>query len=300
MSKEELKIVDLAEDNLDEVFEELESEVPEENVQSSEDRKKKMTRINNLLVLVGVLCIGIALYGLYDVYKGYKTDTDIYEHAVEEYVEIYVPENDEVEIPWYELAWVDIVAVQNEYPDVIGWIMFEDGSISYPVVQGDDNDKYLYMAYNGKEAKAGSIFMDANAKDDFSDTHTIIYGHNMKNLSMFGKLKYYKTQKDYYDGHKYFLVFRKNEILRYQIFSYQEVPDDSYIYQEDFTSAKQLADSLQPNSMVNANLDISDENRIITLSTCTAADDERFIVSAVLVERYNLRGQKLFDELNKE
>ena len=299
MSKVELEITDLAEDDLEEITEVVTEEFAKEDVQAIVKKQKKNSA-SNVLILAGLLCIGIALYGLYDIYRDYKTSDSIYEQAIEEYVQIYVPEGDAVDVPWYEYAWVDIVAVQQENPDVIGWIMFEDGSISYPIVQGDDNDKYLHMTYDGKEAKAGSIFMDANDNDDFSDTHTIIYGHNMKNLSMFGKLKYYKTQKDYYDGHKYFLVFRGNEILRYQIFSYQEVPDDSYIYQEEFTSAKQLADRLQPNSMVDAKLDISDENRIITLSTCTAADDERFIVNAVLVERYNLRGKKLFDELNKE
>lgn len=258
--------------------------------------KKKMNWQSLIFVVIGALCIGIALYGLYGIYKDYKISDDIYEQVTSEYVEIQVAESETPEIPWYELAAVNVADLKSKYADVVGWIYFEDGSISYPLVQGVDNNQYLHTTYDGVAAKAGSIFLEATHSDDFSNTHTLIYGHNMKNLSMFGKLKYYKTKEGYYDGHEYFLVYRENEILRYKIFSYQEVPEDSYIYTEYFNSAKQLADRLKPTSMVNANLEISDEDRIVTLSTCTAADDERFIVSAVLVESYNLVDRVLIDE----
>lgn len=258
--------------------------------------KKKIEWKNVVLVLAGIICIGVALNGLFGIYKDYKTSDDIYEKATEEFVEINLPDENSSEIPWYELIRVDISRMQEKNSDVVGWIFFEDGSISYPIVQGVDNDQYLHTTYDGIEAKAGSIFMEASDSSDFSDTHTLIYGHNMRNLSMFGKLKYYKTKEGYYDEHKYFQILKENEILRYQIFSYQEVPEDSYVYFENFTSAEELAKLLQPNSMINAKLDIMPEDKIITLSTCTAMDDERFIVSAVLVETYNLNGEKQTEE----
>ena len=76
--------------------------------------------------------------------------------------------------------------------------------------------------------------------------------------------------------------------LRYQIFAYQEVPVDSFVYYEDFSSAKELGNRLLEKSIVKPDIAIPEDGKIITLSTCTADDNRRFVVSAVLVERYSL------------
>lgn len=265
------------------------------------NKKKNMMSI--FLTAIGGLCIAIALYGLYGIYKEYKEADDIYDEATDEFVEINLQEIttevDGTEVvyrgPWYELASVNLSSLQKKYPDIVGWIFFEDGLINYPVMQASDNQTYLYMTYNGKESKSGSIFMEATHSSDFSDTHTIIYGHNMKNLSMFGRLKHYKTQAGYYDSHAYFQIFRGDEILRYQIFSYQDVSVDSFVYQEHFTSAKELANRLLKTSYINPGLNIEADDKIITLSTCTADDDHRLVVSAVLVEKYSLTDKALIE-----
>ena len=295
MSNEEIKVTDLN-------VEEEAGEVGENN-----SSKKPKNIVSILLILVGVLCVGIALYGLYGIYNDYKEADDIYSEAEEEFVQIHIPEAEQsTEIdgtevvvpkgPWYELATVDLKGLQKKYSDIVGWILFEDGLISYPVMQADNNDKYLYTTYNGKESKSGSIFMETTHSGDFSDTHTIIYGHNMKNLSMFGRLKHYKTKAGYYNGHEYFQIFRGDEILRYQIFSYQDVPIDSFVYQEYFTSAKELSNRLLKTSYINPGLKIEDDDKIITLSTCTADDDHRFVVSAVLIEKYSLTEKTLIED----
>lgn len=267
---------------------------------------RKKTRASIVLIVCGAFCIGIAIYGLYNIYKDYKEAEDIYEKVESEFVEIHSPEELTTEIngtevvlkkgPWYELATVDLASLQKRYPDIVAWIFFEDGLISYPVMQGDSNDSYLYTTYNGKESKAGSIFVEETHNADFSDTHTIIYGHNMKNLSMFGRLKHYKTKAGYYEEHAYIQIFRGDEILRYQIFSYQDVPIDSFVYQERFTSAKELASRLLKTSYVNPGLTIDAEDKIITLSTCTADEDHRLVVSAVLIEKYDIKNKVLIEE----
>lgn len=282
MNKEELEVTDLSD------------EEKVEEVTETKKKKKKFNIVSLMLVLVGVICIGVSIYGLYGIYKEYKTAVDRYDNLEVEFVQIYVPSDDnsvteeEPQVPWYQLVSVDIEGLQKKYPDVVGWIFFEDGLISYPVMQTDDNSTYLYSTYDGRESKSGSIFMETTHSADFSDTHTIIYGHNMKNLSMFGRLKHYKTKAGYYDEHQYFQIFRGNEILRYQIFAYQDVPVDSFVYQEFFTSARVLSNRLLANSMVNPGLEIEDDDKIITLSTCTADDEHRFVVSAVLVETYTI------------
>lgn len=285
MSKKDLNAVDL---NVEEVVENDGTEKP----------KAKLNFFSIILILVGIICIGVSAWGLYGIYTEYQVAVDRYNELENEFVEIYTPPvnteddtdstEDAPQVPWYQMISVNLEGLQKKYPDIVGWIFFENETISYPVLHAEDNDKYLRTTYDGKSATAGSIFIEATHSGDFSDTHTIVYGHNMKNLSMFGKLKYYKTQDGYYDTHQYFQIFSGNKIMRYQIFAYQEVGVDSFVYQEAFTSGRVLANKLVANSMVNPRLDIKDNDKIITLSTCTTEDEYRFVVSAVLVETYTI------------
>ena len=252
---------------------------------------KNIDKRRVFFLAIGVLCIGIAIYGLLDIFLDYKKSDDIYTQAEEEFVQVHVNTEEvlpEDRGPWYEYISVNIAGLQQINPEIVGWIYFEDGAISYPVLKGTDNEKYLNITYNGSYAKAGSIFMDASHSSDFSDTLTLIYGHNMKNLSMFSKLKYYKTQRNHYVGREYFQIHKGDEILRYQIFAFKDIPHDGFIYQGGFNSATQLAYQMLEGSYINPNLPIEDDDKIVVLSTCTSDDTRRFVVGAVLIERYSL------------
>lgn len=284
-----------------------------------ENRKKKMNPVSIICMLIGVVCIVIAGCGIYGIYKDYKVGDDIYMEAESEFVQIHIPteepsddietEDDAVEDkvnkevgykgPWYERATVDVAGLKAQYPDVVGWLLFEDCKISYPIMHAASNDTYLYTAFNGVESIAGSIFVEATHSGDFSDKHTLIYGHNMKNGSMFGRLHYYRRSNEYYEedwSRQYFQIFTENEILRYKIFAYQEVSIENFIYTEFFTSATDLGNRLLENSRIKPDVTIPEDGRIITLSTCTAAEENRFVVSAVLVERYSLTDNTLITE----
>lgn len=282
----------------------------------SSEAKKKNNLVSIICTIVGVICIGVAGYGLWGIYQDYKVGDDIYQEAESEFVQIHIPVDNEEEFstessevtsevpqgptgPWYELASVDVTGLKNKYPDVVGWILFENGMISYPVVHSDSNDTYLYTTYNGVESIGGSIFVEAVHSGDFTDTHTLVYGHNMKNGSMFGKLHYYRRSNDYYNNrqsNQYFLIFTEEEILRYHIFAYQEVTVDSFVFKEYFTSGKELGDRLLQNSRIKPEVTIPEDGRIITLSTCTAGEENRFVVSGVLVERYSLTDKTIIEE----
>ena len=105
---------------------------------------------------------------------------------------------------------------QNE--DVVGWIKFINLDISYPVMQGSTNDEYLRHTWSGMANNSGSIFMESLNTSDFQDSHTIIYGHNMKDGSMFGKLKNYKEEGGY-EKAPYFFIYTENVAYAYQIFA---------------------------------------------------------------------------------
>lgn len=128
--------------------------------------------------------------------------------------------------------------------------------------------------------------MEAANEPDFSDYHTILYGHNMKNGSMFGKLKNFKEQ-EFYEENQYFTIYTQETAYRFHIFSVQTVPVDDKIYTVGFgpdEEFKKFAIALQENSLYDTGVEVSGESKIVTLSTCTYSDKLRFVVHGVCVE----------------
>lgn len=237
-----------------------------------------------IVYIVGFVMIIIAGFNIIKILGDYSRSNDLYDDLAKNYYSQGDGDN------WYDMARVDMAKLQEENEDIVGWIMFENEDINYPVLKGEDDDEYLHTTYDGKEATAGSIFMEAENTSDFQDSHTIIYGHNMRNLSMFGKLKYYNRQKDYYKDHQYFQIFTKDHIYRYRIFAYNTVTRDSFIYKipfgedDDFT---EFLDRIIKTSFNNDEIEVSNTDKLITLSTCsTSGENNRFVVHAIRVDEY--------------
>ena len=260
----------------------------------------------NIGIILGAIIMGIAAVNIGLSLLDYQKASTVYDDLEQDYVIVADQEKKEdknqpasqeqtsqeapevAEIPWNEMVKVNMEGLQELNPDIKGWIYFENETISYQILQGKDNEEYIRTTYNGKEATAGSIFMDVENKADFTDNHTLIYGHNMKDLTMFGKLKYYKTDEDYFPDHKYFQIITSNKKLRYQVFAYKEVEEDSLIYavysnsNTDFYKfAKNVISSANqcPEGVI-----VGYDDRVVTLSTCTDRDDKRFVVCGILVE----------------
>ena len=166
-----------------------------------------------------------------------------------------------------------------------GWLYIEALDISYPVVQGPDNDAYLHTTYEGTSNFAGSIFLDYQNQGDFSDGNTIVYGHNMKNLSMFGKLKQMKEQEKYRDS-VYFWMLTPESNDVYQIFSafYTEADSDVYtLYSGGGEAFVQYLNTMAARAEIPVEQPEMDEHsHIIVLSTCAASDTTgRFVVLGV-------------------
>ena len=192
---------------------------------------------------------------------------------------------------WYHDIDVDFAGLKEQNKDIVGWIYFEDEeSISYPLLYSGD-DYYLRRNYLKEEETAGSIYIDGNNSPDLDDAHTLIYGHNMRNLSMFGKLRYYKTEEDYLKTHRYFQLITESGIYRYEIFAYKDVSTlTGGIYttwkyvDDDFKEF--VEDTICQGSYVDADIDVDDETHIVTLSTCSYDSDVRFTVSGVRVDEH--------------
>lgn len=170
--------------------------------------------------------------------------------------------------------------IAHSYRDVIGWIDFESLPISYPLLHGETNDKYIRTTFKGTKATAGSIFMESLNSADFSDQHTIIYGHNMKNETMFGQLKKYESE-EFLEENKFFTIYTpQEEALQYEIISCMVVPVDSFAYRISFED-----DSDYWNFLQLLGYEGEDTPQSITLSTCAGSDKTyRLVVNAVRIE----------------
>ncbi len=183
---------------------------------------------------------------------------------------------------------VDLKSLREINDEVIGWIYFEDGLISYPILHADDNEKYLKRNYMEKYMASGSIFMDKDGDPDMSDHYTLLYGHNMRDLTMFGKLRYYRSDKNYYKEHEFFQILTEEGVYRYRVFAFKEISADSDVFsviKADEDGLKAFADKyLIPGSNVNTDTTIKDSDHVLALSTCVNDYAYRFIVCGVRVD----------------
>ena len=254
-------------------------------------------------ILLGILCIGIAVFLLWHMQSEYKESDRFYQKLEDRALKkdagsqhskqneqneqiVQKAEDSEKQASAADAASleVDFDALKQVNGDIIGWILFDNNGISYPVLQGKDNEEYLYRLADGTKSKAGSIFMDAACSPDFSDAHTIIYGHNMKNLSMFGKLKWYRTKRGYYENNRYFTIYTPDRVLRYEIFSWYEANADDMVYQVGFQPDGfflTFIEKMVKRSSRNTGVTVDENDKIVTLSTCSA-NGKRFVVHGKL------------------
>ncbi|TFE26315.1 class B sortase [Cohnella luojiensis] len=171
--------------------------------------------------------------------------------------------------------------------DVIGWVRIEDTVIDYPVVQSDDNEYYLLRDLHKKENVNGSIFMDYRNRIEQPAAHWILYGHNMKNKTMFMALLNYESRW-YFDNHSIIQFDTLYDDKKWQVFSaYFTDTNDDYLrtdFHDDGDFLTFIQD-LQGKSLHRTDTELSANDTILTLSTCSNSnDDARFVVHAKLIE----------------
>lgn len=176
-------------------------------------------------------------------------------------------------------------------PDYSGWISVQGTLIDYPYVQSNDNQEYLKKDFYGKSAKAGSIFMDYRNNGGISDQNLILYGHNMKNGSMFHDLVKFHDQ-NFLDKNPYIIVSDLYQTRKFKIFSVYEISADEYTLPVEFsdpTAYSAFIKDLVKRSMVQAKEPIDQSSNLVTLITCSyGVGNGRTIVHALEVEPKNI------------
>ncbi len=248
-------------------------------------KKKILIGIGIALIVVGVAFGSVGLYRYMSEQNAGKFYEDIkVELDIDPIMEVPQFETEKIENP------IDFASLTAKYPDVYAWITIPGTKIDYPIVQhATDNGYYLDHTVDGRKRVEGSIFTEAYNEKDFSDPNTLIYGHNMKNGSMFKGLHQYKDKK-FMAEHDEILIYQEGKVLKYKVFAAYVYDsrhilmsfdfDDKNIYQYYLNSVLTKRDI---SSNIDTTVNVTTDDKIITLSTCNNNDSQRYLVQAVLL-----------------
>ena len=258
--------------------------------------KRKVVGIA-VVSLCGLLALGSGFLMVRDLNQ-YSESAGAYED-IASHVELpeqtEAPEDDNTETepagedPSVVLPTVDFDALRETRPDIIGWLTLPDTAINYPVTQTDDNEYYLHHLYDGTYNKTGCLFADYENQEDFSDRNTIIYGHNMRDGSMFATLNEYDEQS-YYGGHPQMYLVTPDGGYVVEIFTaFVAKPSESgsdtspwrLSFKDDGAYTTWLSE-MAGRSVIETDVTVTSSDKVLTLSTCTPGGASRFIVMGKL------------------
>lgn len=182
---------------------------------------------------------------------------------------------------------VDFSALRSVSENVVGWIRISGLEvIDYPIVQGADDTYYLRHTWDDQNSRYGAIFMESANHADFSDLHTIFYGHSMNDGSMFGSLKQYADSEFYFQNGGWITISLPSETRRYKIFSVEYAQPDAFnVYTIGFDQDETYAQFVQgfnDRALYETNLEGTGTDTVLTLSTCSNNGERRFVVHALL------------------
>ena len=173
--------------------------------------------------------------------------------------------------------------LNSAYPEAIGWIYIPDTNINYPIMQGEDNDFYLTHGTDGRSLKCGCIELDFRCESRFQNNFNIMYGHNMKNGSMFANVCRFK-EKAYYDSHPYGWVYTSDAVYRLDFFSVAVTDWHDEIY-NGFRSLDEWIPHLKEISRIYEDVELDEQDRLVLLSTCSYEfENARTVLTGRLVE----------------
>ncbi|MDI9241574.1 class B sortase [Fusibacillus kribbianus] len=270
------------------------------------EKKRRFWRMILVLSLVGcICCLGFVAWYLVQDYAAQKQYEEIQETATEPQTEqetepetyVFTGEIDgeEAELPdniFKDLENpIDFKSLQDINPELYAWIQIPDTNINYPIAQREGDDEfYLHHDMYQQYRFAGCIYTEDCNSRDFTDPNTVIYGHNMKNKSMFQNLHLFED-KTFFDEHPYVYIYMPDGILVYEIFASYTYDDRHIMNSFDFddpTVFEEYLNSILHVRAMDANIreavDVTVDDRIITLETCVGVQTSyRYLVQAVLV-----------------
>lgn len=266
--------------------------------QPEQKKKKKSDVLLTIALIAAIAVFCYAAFNLYHIYTEYRKGTDEYNQIEEMAVTERDADSAEVAGPSAQIKppiEVDFDKLKSVNEDVVGWIYVDAlPDISYPIVKGKDNQTYLHQTYEKNYNFAGTIFVDYENSGDFSDCNTLVYGHNMKNGSMFGHLKKFREDDKLYKQDKYFWILTPERNYRYEIISAYTtgVNSDTYtLFKGPGEEFEKYLETIKGYSEIKTDdTDLTIKDKIVTLSTCTGNESTRFVVQGKRVDAEDADG----------
>ena len=266
--------------------------------QPEQKKKKKSDVLLTIALIAAIVVFCYAAFNLYHIYTEYKKGTDEYNQIEEMAVTERDADSAEVAGPNAQLKppiEVDFDKLKSVNEDVVGWIYVDAlPDISYPIVKGKDNQTYLHQTYEKNYNFAGTIFVDYENSGDFSDCNTLVYGHNMKNGSMFGHLKKFREDDKLYKQDKYFWILTPERNYRYEIISAYTTgvnSDPDTLFKGPGEEFEKYLETIKGYSEIQTDdTDLTIKDKIVTLSTCTGNESTRFVVQGKRVDAEDADG----------
>ena len=250
-------------------------------------RKKKGGALKAVLIILVVIAATVnafCIFKLTGIMRDYKTAEDAYK----EIEALFLGDTGDFENPDFQWDYDKLLAL---CADAKGYI-YQKGIMSYPIVQGVDNEQYLRALMSGEYSVTGTIFVDYRCEQALDSMYAIVYGHNMDNDTIFGSLSHYEDE-EYYNEHPYFDIYAGYKHYRYYVFSAFVTDVESYVYETDQEEEgrKAFYDRLRAECSYETDVrELTAEDHVLTLSTCVDWHDYdyRYIVCLV-------RGEEIAD-----
>ncbi len=239
------------------------------------DKKKKVLIIN----IIQILLIVVLLYSAIHIAIWYKNN-ESNKKIIKETLKTVKINDDTKTKQKYE---VDFKELKNKNSDTIAWLKVENTNIEFPIVKANDNSYYLSHNFNKEYNKAGWIFADYKNKFDTTDKNIVIYGHNMRDNSMFGSLKDV-IKKEWYnnESNKYITLITEEEYHIYEVFSVYQIEKEDYYIKTNFKNNEfeEFINTIKERSKKDFNVKVTKDDNILTLSTCANNNKYRVVLHA--------------------
>ena len=209
---------------------------------------KKIFLTSLIIICIGAICVCSAFIseGLYE----YESENAYYKDVAKKS---------------YENTRIDFDSLRAKNSDIVGWITIPGTRIDYPIVKGSDNDQYLHTLFSGKEGDSGCLFTDYRS-EPFRSSLTIVYGHRMKDGSMFSNLGFYR-KRGFADKHQSISIYTPDKSYKLKILLFATIGANNNVYNEYFTSAMNVYDLLKKHAQYTYDKP-KNNDKLVMLSTC--------------------------------
>lgn len=238
----------------------------------SKETKNLKKIISNIIIVIFLV---IMIYSLIKIMIWIRENNN--NNAIVEEVKEFVEEKENK----YK---VDFEGLKLKNSDVVGWLKVENTNIEYPVVKSTDNKYYLTHSFDKSENSAGWVFADFRNFIDGTDKNIIIYGHNRRDGSMFGTQSRALEEEWLSNEENHIITFiTEKEYSTYQIFSVYSVENEEYYIKTAFENNEEFDEfltTIKSRSIHDFNLEINNEDQVLTLSTCANNNNYRVVIHA--------------------